>query len=110
MTRASFSSPSENLIESTEVSILGKVLAILAGSIPFSKGAKRFGSNVSVCAIPPPIHKTITVSAVGVIFASAASAPRTRFGNPAARAESVAELAVRRKSRRFHRLQLFIGQ
>src|SRR6185437_13414623 len=46
--------------------------------------------------MPPPIHRTITVSA----DAFGASAPATARGNPAARADSVAAPALFRKSRR----------
>jgi hypothetical protein len=49
--------------------------------------------------MPPPIQSTITVSAVGVILGSG-SAARTARGAPAASAESVAALAVFKKSRR----------
>ena len=54
----------ENLIPSTAVSICGNVLSTEFGSIPFSKGAVRLGSNVSVAAIPPAIHSTMTEFAV----------------------------------------------
>ena len=52
---------------STAVSIDGNVLSTCSGRRPRSNGVYRFGSKVSVCAIPPPIHRTIRVSAVGVI-------------------------------------------
>src|SRR5205814_7323254 len=57
-----------------------------------------FRSNVSVWAMPPAIQRTITVSAVGVIFSSFSA--RSWRGKPAASAESVAALAVFKKSRR----------
>src|ERR1043166_1636287 len=101
-----FSKPSENLMLSTTVSMLGKVLAMRAVSIPFSNGANRFGSNVSVCAIPPPIHRMMRVSAVGAIFSCCSA--KTGRAYPAATAESVAALAVRRKSRRVQSVLLFI--
>src|SRR5581483_9991579 len=58
----------------------------------------RLGSNVSVAAIPPAIHSTMTVSAVGRM-AGGATSPYT-LGARAARAASVAADAVLRKSRR----------
>src|SRR5260370_1110278 len=51
---------------STAVSIAGKVLSTSFDFNPFSYGEKRLGSNVSVCAMPPAIQSTITVSA-GVV-------------------------------------------
>ena len=53
---------------STAVSIVGNVLKTWFEFIPFSNGANRLGSNVSVCAIPPAIHSRMTVSAVGSTF------------------------------------------
>src|SRR5262245_55534564 len=69
---------------STVVSIDGNVLRTRFDSRPFSNGVYALGSNVSVCAIPPAIHKRMNVSAVGsgrfvcgqaAIGAPAASAP-----------------------------------
>src|SRR5689334_14316189 len=53
--------------------------------------------------MPPAIQSTMTVSAVGLIF-SVISVPAASIarGYPAASAESVAALAVLRKSRRLH--------
>src|SRR5690349_13546662 len=48
--------------------------------------------------MPPAIHRTMTVSAVGSIFSSGSAAQS--FGAPADRAASVAAEAVLRKSRR----------
>src|ERR1043166_676887 len=48
--------------------------------------------------MPPAIHSTMTVSAVGLIFSSVSA--RSSRGKPAASAESVAALAVLRKSLR----------
>ena len=73
ITLAIFSNPSENRTPSTAVGMLGKVESTPFGSMPFSKGAYRFGSNVSVCAMPPAIQSTITVSAVGAIFSNSAA-------------------------------------
>ena len=64
ITEATCSSPWDTLMWSQTVSMAGKVQRIRLGSIPFSKGARYFGSNVSVLAIPPPIHSRITLSAV----------------------------------------------
>jgi hypothetical protein len=50
--------------------------------------------------MPLAIQRTMTVSAVGLIFSSG-SAARIWRGKPAANADSVAALAVLRKSRRF---------
>jgi hypothetical protein len=52
--------------------------------------------------MPPPIQSTMTVSAVALSFSTSgfASAENTARGKPAASAESVAALAVFRKSRR----------
>ena len=47
--------------------ILGKVLKTLLLSTPLEYGTNAFGSNVSVCAIPPAIQSNITVSALEVI-------------------------------------------
>src|SRR5438105_9651288 len=91
---------------STTVSICGKVLRTWSGLRPRSKAVYFFGSKVSVWAMPPAIHNTITVSAVGLIFSSG-SAVSWR-GKPAAKAESVVALAVFIKSRRFHWLHVFI--
>jgi hypothetical protein len=49
--------------------------------------------------MPPAIHRTIKVSAVGVIFSN--SSPANSRGARAPRAASVAAEAVLRKSRRF---------
>ena len=49
---------------STTVSIAGNVLRTRSVRTPGSKGVYRFGSNVSVCAIPPAIHRTMMESAV----------------------------------------------
>src|SRR5947207_1742165 len=99
---------------STAVSIVGKVLTTSLGGIPLVNGVYSLGSNVSVCAIPPPIHRTITVSAVAVRFGvpasvGFASSAKTRRGNPAASADRLAALAVFRKSRRFTLIGFGIG-
>ena len=64
MTRATRSRPCEILMLSTAVSMLGNVLSTRSVRTPGSNGVYRFGSQVSVCAIPPAIHNTMTASAV----------------------------------------------
>src|SRR5688572_3463473 len=87
---------------STLESIDGKVDRTLLGSRPFSYGVYRFGSNVSVCDIPPAIHRMITVSAVAGVggMCLAVGSFAQAFGAPAASAASVVADAVLRKSRR----------
>src|SRR4051812_12280417 len=85
-------------MSSTAVSMLGNVERTPFGSIPLSYAVNFFGSNVSVCAIPPAIQSTITVSAVGLIFGSASAAKS--LGARADRAASVAAEADFKKSRR----------
>jgi hypothetical protein len=99
ITAAIFSSPLENLIPSTLVGMLGNVESTAFDSTPLLNGVYRFGSNVSVCAMPPAIHRTMTQSARGAIF-SMLSEAKTR-DSFAARAPSVAAEADFRKSRRF---------
>src|SRR5438128_1815486 len=106
MSRATFSRPCVSLMLSTTVSICGNVLNTCSRFSPRSNGVKRFGSKVSVDAMPPAIQRTMTVSAVGLIFSSA-SAFSWR-GNPTASAESVAALAVFRNSRRLNWALVFI--
>src|SRR5438105_9063451 len=84
---------------STAVSMAGNVLRTLSGDIPFSYGVYFLGSNVSVWAIPPPIQRTMTESAVALGLDAAASAPRIWRARPAARALRVAA-EVWRKERR----------
>src|SRR6185436_5876246 len=105
ITFARFSSPAEILMLSTAVSIAGNVLRTFFDSSPFSNAVYRFGSNVSVCAIPPAIQSTMTASAVGLRLwlgsgAVAGPSARTMRGYPAASAPSVAADAVLRNSRR----------
>src|SRR5678815_523763 len=89
--------------------MLGNVLNSSLGDIPFVKGVCPLGSNVSVCAMPPPIQSTMTVSAVGLIFGSPFdSSARSCRGKDAANAERVAALAVFRKSRRFQPTDLIV--
>ena len=64
ITRATRSSPWEILMWSTAVSMAGNVLNMRSVRTPGSNGVYRFGSQVSVCAIPPAIHNTMTASAV----------------------------------------------
>src|SRR2546421_7651262 len=86
---------------STAVGIELNVLSTALDGVPGAYGVNRFGSNVSVAAIPPPIQSTITASAVGATFGPFWAI--TSLGNPAANAESVAALAVLRKSLRLNR-------
>ena len=65
MTLAMRSRPWDSLMLSTFVSIDGNVLRTPFDSTPGVKGVYFFGSKVSVCAIPPAIQRTMTVSAVG---------------------------------------------
>jgi hypothetical protein len=58
ITEAIFSSPAQSLMPSTAVSMAGNVLSTSDDFNPFSNGVCRFGSNVSVCAIPPAIQRT----------------------------------------------------
>src|SRR5438552_1762944 len=51
---------------STAVSMLGNVLNTFSVRTPGSKGVYLLGSNVSVCAIPPAIQRTMTASAVAL--------------------------------------------
>src|SRR5688572_21652381 len=95
-----FSSPLLILMLSTTVSIDGNVLSTRFDSNPGSNGVYCFGSNVSVCAIPPAIHRTMTVSHVGLIASFGSSTAQSGRGSPAASAASVAALAVFKKSRR----------
>src|SRR6266700_7340822 len=106
ITFASLSSPSLNLIPSTTVSMEGNVERTAFDSSPFSNAVYFFGSNVSVCAMPPAIQRMITASADGWGLASGPyfdpleSAARQTRGKPAASAPTVAALAVLRKSLR----------
>jgi hypothetical protein len=77
------------------------VLKTLFASIPFSKGVYFFGSNVSVCAMPPAIHRSITVSAFDLILFLLHELSRPLIGRPAANADIVAALAVCKNSLRF---------
>jgi hypothetical protein len=98
-----FSSPSEKLIPSSEVGDDLKVLSTEFASIPFSNGVYFFGSNVSVCAMPPAIQRRITVSAVDLIFGFEQDVTRL-VGIPAAKAARVAALVFCRNSRLFQDL------
>ena len=69
----------------------GKVLKTAFDSRPFSNGVYRFGSKVSVCAMPPAIHNTTRQSAVAGW--AGGMAPKAR-GAPADKAPRVAALAV----------------
>src|SRR5690606_16951903 len=91
------SKPSENSIPSNAVGIDLNVLKTLLESSPFSYGVYRFGSKVSVCAIPPAIHKRITESAVLVILPEQEDNNAER-GEPAAKAAKAPTPAVRKKS------------
>ena len=73
-------------------------LSVLVFGGPVALGRLAAIEQVS----PPAITKTMTVSAFALIFSVAASAPKILLGYPAARAPSVAVLAVFKKSRRFH--------
>src|SRR5690554_5454396 len=81
-----------------------KVLSTRLESSPFSKGVYRLGSKVSVCAIPPAIHRRITVSAVAACLDPPQEDKRLVRGTPAANAAKVAALVVFKKSLLF---QLF---
>ena len=83
ITLATRSSPWEILILSTTVSIAGKVLSTRSVRTPGSNGVYRFGSNVSVCAMPPAIHSTMMESAV-----ASGPAARTSCGSRPASAAS----------------------
>src|SRR5438045_1178509 len=107
ITRAIFSSPCDNLILSTTESIVGNVDNTAFDSSPGRNSVNFFGSNVSVCAIPPAIQRTITASAVGFGFApgpyisgDGAPSPHTARGHEAASADNVAAEAPFKKSRR----------
>src|SRR5688500_17696633 len=93
---------------STTVSIEGKVDSTLFGESPTSKGVYFFGSNVSVCAMPPAIQRTMTLSAVGTSLAADASSAKVALGNDALSAASAAAEAVLRKSRRDQSLRACI--
>ena len=83
--------PSEKLTPSNDVGTDLDVLSTLLDSMPFSKGVYFLGSKVSVCAIPPAIHKRITVSAFDLILLLLQEL-NIEAGIPAARAASVAAL------------------
>src|SRR5436190_707210 len=90
--------------------MLGNVLRNASGAIPFSNGVYRFGSNVSVWAMPPAIHRTITVSAVAFARSAPTSSASNARGKPADNADRVATLADLRKSRRFKALPIIRSQ
>src|SRR5690606_20264858 len=100
------SRPSEKLIPSRTVGTDLNVLNTRFESSPFSNGVYRFGSKVSVWAIPPAIHNRMTVSAVDAWAALQDDSILLR-GTPAAKAASVAALVDFKKSRLFH--LFFIG-
>ena len=62
---------------------------------PGAKGVYRFGSKVSVCAMPPAIHRTITASAVAF-----RCGPATSRGSRPTSAASVAAAVAPMKPRR----------
>src|SRR5882672_5125010 len=95
--------PSENRMPSSAVGREGKVLSTRLASMPFSKGAYRLGSKVSVCAIPPATHSRMTESAVEGPSPEPLPHPESRLatGAPAANAASAAALDFLRKSLRF---------
>src|SRR6187402_2831826 len=71
--------------------------------MPLEKAVYLFGSNVSVCGMPPAIHNRITVSALEVIFLLLQEARKLLTGVLAANVANVAALAFLRKSLLFHR-------
>jgi len=81
------------------VLIVGNVLSTSSTRTPGANGVYRFGSKVSVCAIPPAIHNTITASAVagfrGACRTSAGARPTSADSVPAA----VAPMNPRRLTR-----------
>src|ERR1044071_1450773 len=85
---------------SSDVGNDGNVLSTLLLLIPFSNGVYFFGSNVSVCAIPPAIQSNITVSAVVEGFFPVVLIIRAN-GAFALNAASVAALVFFKNSRRF---------
>src|SRR5689334_11715164 len=87
---------------SSEVGNDGNVLSTALLLIPFSKGVYFFGSNVSVCAMPPAIHNNITVSAdVAGFFLPVVLSIRAN-GALALNAASVAALVFFKNSLRSH--------
>src|SRR5690606_9645626 len=58
----------EKWIPSKTVGLDLKVLNTSFACMPFVKGVYRFGSKVSVCAIPPDIYNKITESALDAIL------------------------------------------
>ena len=81
-----------------------KVLSTSFACIPLVKGVNFLGSKVSVCAIPPPIHNRITVSAVEVNLGRLQEDKKLAIGAPAARAAIEAALVPLIKSLLFQRL------
>src|SRR5690606_16383891 len=96
-------SPSEKLTPSRDVGCDLKVVSTEVAAMPASKGVYFFGSKVSVCAMPPAIHKRITLSAVDLILGFEQEVSRL-VGIPAARAARVAALVFCRNSRLFQGL------
>ena len=102
MTRARRSSPCVNFMWSTAVSIVGKVLSTWSTFTPGANGVYFFGSNVSVCAMPPAIQSTITASAVAAGAASCCAARRVCGSRPTS-APSVAAAVAPMNPRRLMR-------
>lgn len=102
------SSPSEKLIPSNAVGTDLKVLKTLFAGIPFLNGVYRFGSNVSVCAIPPAIQSRITVSAFDLILPLPQELTRLT-GMLADKAAIVAALVLCKNSRRLHFLFIHLS-
>jgi hypothetical protein len=65
--------------------------------IPVENAVNFLGSNVSVCAMPPPIHSRITVSAVEVFPMGFMLLKRPERGMEAPSAAMVAALVVFKK-------------
>ena len=112
ITFAMFSRPCEILMLSTAVSIAGNVQSTRFGFEPFSNGVYAWVERLRA-AMPPPIHSTMTVSAVAGETFSYASATegsfaRICFGYPAAkrrerRGRSSLQKIATTKTVRFHR-------
>ena len=98
------SSPSEKKILSRAVGTDLKVLSTLFASNPFSNGVYRFGSKVSVCAIPPAIKSRITESAVEGNVGEPHDESNPAKGAPIPMVAMAAALVFLRKSRRLWRV------
>src|SRR6185437_4785155 len=83
----------------------GNVLSTCAVGTPGLNGVYLFGSHVSVCAIPPAIHRTITASAV----AGGAVAARTSSGSPPISAASDPAAVVPMNPRRLIRELMYFS-